>query len=94
MTSIACTVFYNRLDLLEIWFNELKDVVDKFVVLEGNVSHVGKKRDLVYNPDLFKDFNVTYAPITDIPPFDEVEYVSLKRGFVFGGSYRGIGSRG
>ncbi len=79
MTLTACTVFYNRLDLLEIWFNQLKDVVDKFVVLEGNISHVGKPRELVYNPDLFKEFNVTYVPVTDIPSFDKVRFDIVER---------------
>ena len=79
MTVIATTVFYNRLDLLEIWMNELKDVVDKFVVLEGNISHTGIPRELVYKPELFKDFNVKYVPITDMPPFDKVHWDRMER---------------
>ena len=36
MTIYGCTILYNRLDLLEIWLNELKNSVDKFIILEGD----------------------------------------------------------
>lgn len=37
-----CFIVYNELDLCEIRFNILQNVVDKFVVVEGSLTHTGK----------------------------------------------------
>ena len=36
-----CFTFYNELDLLEIRLNVLNDVVDRFVLVEMNKTHMG-----------------------------------------------------
>ena len=36
-----CFSFYNELDLLEIRLNVLKDVVDRFVLVEATQTHTG-----------------------------------------------------
>ena len=41
-----CFIVYNELDLCEIRFNVLKDVVDKFVVVEGTLTHTDKPKPL------------------------------------------------
>lgn len=44
-----CFIVFNELDLLEIRLNLLKDVVDKFVVVEGVLTHTGKPKPLYFN---------------------------------------------
>ena len=44
-----CFSFYNELDLLEIRLNVLWDVVDKFVIAEGTLTHTGKPKPLYFN---------------------------------------------
>ena len=44
-----CFIVFNELDLCEIRFNVLKDVVDKFVVVEGMLTHTGKPKPLYFN---------------------------------------------
>ena len=43
-----CFSFFNELDLLEIRLNVLKDVVDKFVLVEATHTHTGKPKPLYY----------------------------------------------
>ena len=43
-----CFIFFNELDLLEIRLNVLKDVVDKFVLVEATKTHTGKPKPLHY----------------------------------------------
>lgn len=52
-----CFTFYNELDLLDIRLHELYDVVDKFVLVEGNLTHSGEPKESVWdkNKDRFKD---------------------------------------
>ena len=53
-----CFSFFNELDLLEIRLNVLKDVVDKFVLVEATRTHTGRPKPLYYeeNKARFKDF--------------------------------------
>jgi beta-1,4-mannosyl-glycoprotein beta-1,4-N-acetylglucosaminyltransferase len=55
---IDCFPFFNELDLLEIRLNELKDVVDVFVLSEATLTFTGKPKRLYYheNQDRFADF--------------------------------------
>lgn len=55
-----CFTFWNEFDILEIRLNELKDVVDQFVICESTVTHVGKPKSLYLSRRLneFKDFNI------------------------------------
>ena len=55
-----CFTFWNEFDLLEIRLNELKDVVDQFVICESNVTFVGNPKPLLLSQRLseFKDFNI------------------------------------
>lgn len=43
-----CFSFFNELDLLEIRLNVLKDVVDRFVLVEAGETHTGKPKPLYY----------------------------------------------
>lgn len=53
-----CFSFYNELDLLEIRLNVLKDVVDKFVLVEMNKTHMGEDKPFYFdeNKERYKDF--------------------------------------
>ena len=53
-----CFSFFNELDLLEIRLNVLKDVVDKFVLVEATRTHTGRPKPLYYeeNKARFKQF--------------------------------------
>ena len=53
-----CFPFFNELDLLEIRLNILKDVVDRFVIVEATRTHTGKPKPLYYqeNKDRFAAF--------------------------------------
>lgn len=55
-----CFTFWNEFDLLEIRLNELKDVVDQFIICESNVTHAGNPKPLWLSEriDQFKDFNI------------------------------------
>lgn len=44
-----CFSFFNELDLLEIRLNVLKDVVDRFVLVEATVTHTGKPKPLYFS---------------------------------------------
>lgn len=55
-----CFTFWNEFDLLEIRLNELKDIVDEFIICESNVTFVGKPKPLFLTErkDEFKDFKI------------------------------------
>lgn len=46
-----CCPFFNELDLLEIRLNELNDVVDRFVIVEAELTHNGEKKPLYFEDD-------------------------------------------
>jgi beta-1,4-mannosyl-glycoprotein beta-1,4-N-acetylglucosaminyltransferase len=50
--------FFNELELLDIRFNELYDVVDKFVIVESTKTHQNKEKPLYFleNKDRFSPF--------------------------------------
>jgi len=41
-------MFFNELDLLEIRLHELKDVVDRFILVESTLTHSGKQKPLYF----------------------------------------------
>ena len=51
-----CFIFNNEIDLLEMRLNILDDVVDKFIIVEGNTTFSGNKKESNYlkNKDRFK----------------------------------------
>ena len=66
-----CFNFFNELDILEIRFYTLYEVVDKFVIVESNKTHSGIPKDFNFenNKDRFKKFldKVEYIKLTDVP---------------------------
>jgi hypothetical protein len=64
-----CFTFFNEFELLEIRLNELKDVVDTFVICESSYTFTGKPKQLLLANNLgaLKGFNVkllAYSPHT------------------------------
>ena len=55
-----CFTFFNELDLLEIRLNVLKDVVDRFVLVEARETHAGKSKPL-----WFEENKARYAAFAD-----------------------------
>lgn len=62
---IDAFMFFNELEILEIRLRELYDVVDRFVILESNYSHMLKPKSL-----LFGTASVSFSPW-----IDKIEYV-------------------
>ena len=60
---IDCFPFFDELDLLEIRLNELKDVVDVFVLTESSYTFTGIEKPLYFkeNSERFKDFNIAHT---------------------------------
>ena len=59
--------FFNELDILKIRLVELAPIVDEFVLIESELSHMMKKKELFYenNKHLFKDYNIKHIIITE-----------------------------
>ena len=53
-----CCLFHDEMDLLEIRFHTLNDVVEKFVIVESTKTHSGKPKELIfpYNKQRFSKF--------------------------------------
>lgn len=64
-------LFYNELDLLEIRFNILDSVVDKFVLVEANETFIGKPKPYYYelNKERFKkwEHKIIHYKVDDFP---------------------------
>lgn len=59
MTKVYdCFMFHSEFEHLRIRLEELRDVVDTFVLVEGNLTHTGKLKPLYFdeNRHLFRDF--------------------------------------
>lgn len=66
-----CFIFYNELDLLEIRLEELKDVVDFFVLVEATKTFTNRPKKLYYNENkhLFGKFvdRIIHIVVDDLP---------------------------
>ena len=69
--TFDCFIIFNELDLLEIRLNVLKDVVDKFVVVEATRTHTGKPKPLYFweNKARFAAFadKIIHVVVDDFP---------------------------
>jgi beta-1,4-mannosyl-glycoprotein beta-1,4-N-acetylglucosaminyltransferase len=67
-----CFPFFNELDLLEARFEELWDVVDRFVITEATLTHGGKPKPLYFQDNLkrFEKYlsKVTHIIVDSYPP--------------------------
>lgn len=64
-------IFYNELELLEIRLNELDHLVDRFILVEADVTFSGRKKPLVFqeNKHLFERFlpKIAHVVVSDMP---------------------------
>lgn len=69
-----CFTFFNELDLLEIRLNVLKDVVDKFVLVESVKTFTGRDKELFFekNKDRFAAFTdrIIHVVVREYPPYE------------------------
>ena len=82
MKIIDCFNFFNEFDIIELRLNILYPYVDKFVIVESNVTHTGKSKPFYFDEnkekfDKFLDkieiFKVTDTPqnFLSLPPSDD-----------------------
>jgi beta-1,4-mannosyl-glycoprotein beta-1,4-N-acetylglucosaminyltransferase len=68
-----CFTFFNELDLLEIRFNILDQVVDYFVLVEASKTHTNKDKAFEYeeHKERFKAFHkkIIHIKVDDFPPY-------------------------
>jgi beta-1,4-mannosyl-glycoprotein beta-1,4-N-acetylglucosaminyltransferase len=67
MKVIDCFTFYNELELLDYRLNVLKNVVDYTVIVEANLTHVGKPKKMYFDPERYSDFKIIYVVVDDFP---------------------------
>lgn len=79
-----CCVIHDEIELLEIRFNILNDVVDKFVLVEGNKNFMGKSKAL--NFPVFKDrfkpweSKIIYIAVDEFPEYESTwQYENWQR---------------
>jgi beta-1,4-mannosyl-glycoprotein beta-1,4-N-acetylglucosaminyltransferase len=81
MLTFDAFPFFNELDLLEIRLNELSSVVDYFVLVEANRSHVGNPKVLYYdmNCKRFEKFwdKIIHVVVKDMPVMPEEVQAAL-----------------
>jgi beta-1,4-mannosyl-glycoprotein beta-1,4-N-acetylglucosaminyltransferase len=69
-----CFIFNNELDILERRLEELWETVDRFVIVEGMVTHGGQQKELVFHNNLkrFEKYlnKITYLVIENFPEVD------------------------
>ena len=56
MRIFDCTTYYSEDLMLDVRFNTLNEYVHKFIVVESNYSHSGKKKPLNFNINNFPKF--------------------------------------
>jgi len=71
-----CVLYRNEIDVLTIRLHELDEVVDRFVIVESNITFSGHSRSIHFNPgdprlapfaDKIRHVIVTDMPVTDDP---------------------------
>lgn len=70
---IDCFSFFNEINMLKFRLDELKDVVDYFVISESNLTHSGKKKPLYFqeNLKLFSEYPIIHVIVDDMPETDD-----------------------
>jgi beta-1,4-mannosyl-glycoprotein beta-1,4-N-acetylglucosaminyltransferase len=70
---IDCFTFYNEINMLTYRLNALNDVVDYFILVEANQTHVGNPKPLFFdsNKHLFDKFSEKIIHIVVDLPFNE-----------------------
>ena len=85
-----CFTFFNELDLLEIRLNVLKDVVDKFVLVESDRTFTNRPKELIFekNKARFAAFadKIIHIVVKDYPEYTSPWiYESIQRNHIADG---------
>lgn len=66
-----CFTFFNENDILDLRINILKDIVDKFIVIEASKTHAGKDKPFNFDKQRFSKYQdkIIYFQLTDFPEF-------------------------
>lgn len=69
MKIYDCITYFDENVILKIRLNILYKVVDKFIITEGSYDHRGKKRELNFNINDYKEFSkkIVYLSVSDFP---------------------------
>ncbi len=69
MKVFDCFMFYDEEMLLDVRLNTLDKYIDKFIIVESNHTHSGKKRNLVFDIKNYPNFKhkIQYLVIEDVP---------------------------
>ena len=66
---IDCFTFYNEFDLLDVRFEELKDTVDYFVLVESNTTFAGKPKEFLFDKvkEKYSHLPIVHVKVEDMP---------------------------
>jgi len=77
-----CFAFFNELDVLRIRIEELKDVVDKFILVEATKTHSGNPKPLYYQEfsHEFAEYQdkIIHYVVDDMPEIDYSQPINLQ----------------
>jgi beta-1,4-mannosyl-glycoprotein beta-1,4-N-acetylglucosaminyltransferase len=75
-----CFSFCGEFELLDMRLRELDQIVDRFVLVESDMTHTGKPKPLYFeeNKDRYKNFlnKIEYVKVLDLPVMEEQELTS------------------
>lgn len=77
MAVFDCFTFYNEVDVLEFRLHEHGPFVDKFVLVEGNVTYTGHSKPLFFQENRFPSLEPYYDKI-DSYVFDGRELIGVR----------------
>ena len=74
MKIFDCFMFYDEEMLLDVRLNTLDKYIDKFIIVESNHTHSGKKRNLVFDIKKYRKLEnkIDYLPLESSPKDIEV----------------------
>jgi len=67
MKIIDCFTFYNETELLDYRLKTLKDIVDTFLIVEADRTHVGKPKNINFVNSNYRSFNIIHIVVDDFP---------------------------
>lgn len=79
-----CFTFFNENDVLDIRFQELADVVDKFVIIQSDVTFRGEAKPDYFDHERFKKYESKYILVTlpGLPGKSNWEREVFQRNFI------------
>ncbi len=78
-----CFPFFNELDMLKLRLEELKNVVDTFVLVESKYTFNGETKPLYFdlNKDKFTEYNIVHLVIDNTPDTNAWNNEAFQRNF-------------